>query len=147
MQVASTYVRELFAITEAVKKWKQYLLGRRFRIFTGQKSLKHLLSQVVHTPKQYKWASKLIGFDFQIFYKLGKLNVVTDALSRIEEASLLGWSTTNLTWLEDLHNLYKSNIMEQLVKNTVNKSNPDKPFLFRDWLLYQQNRWFVLENA
>lgn len=30
MQASSAYVRELFAITEAVKKWRQYLLGRRF---------------------------------------------------------------------------------------------------------------------
>ena len=32
LQAASTYVREMFAITEAVKKWRQYLLGRRFSI-------------------------------------------------------------------------------------------------------------------
>lgn len=28
LQTASTYAREMFAITEAVKKWRQYLLGR-----------------------------------------------------------------------------------------------------------------------
>lgn len=30
---ASTYVRELAAITAAIKKWRQYLLGHRFIIF------------------------------------------------------------------------------------------------------------------
>lgn len=50
MQVASTYVRELSAITEAVKKWHQYLIGCKFLIFTDQHSLKHLLSQVVQIP-------------------------------------------------------------------------------------------------
>lgn len=30
MQQASTYVREMLAITQAVSKWRQYLLGRRF---------------------------------------------------------------------------------------------------------------------
>lgn len=34
MSASSTYVRELFAITEAVKKWRQYLLGNTFKIFT-----------------------------------------------------------------------------------------------------------------
>lgn len=38
MQASSAYVCELFAITEAVKKWRQYLLGRPFRIFADQKS-------------------------------------------------------------------------------------------------------------
>ncbi|KAL4580133.1 hypothetical protein LXL04_016314 [Taraxacum kok-saghyz] len=61
MQNASTYVRELYAITEAVKKWRQYLLGCQFRIFTDQRSLKHLLTQVVQTPEQQKWATKLLG--------------------------------------------------------------------------------------
>ena len=34
IQQASAYVRELYAITKAVKKWRQYLLGRRFLIWT-----------------------------------------------------------------------------------------------------------------
>ncbi|MCI11102.1 hypothetical protein A2U01_0032202, partial [Trifolium medium] len=34
LQRSSTYVRELHAITSVVKKWRQYLLGHRFIIFT-----------------------------------------------------------------------------------------------------------------
>lgn len=33
---ASTYHREMFVITQAVSKWRQYLLGRRFTIYTDQ---------------------------------------------------------------------------------------------------------------
>ncbi|MCI38194.1 hypothetical protein A2U01_0059422, partial [Trifolium medium] len=46
MQRASTYVRELFAITSAVKKWRQYLLGHQFTILTDHHILKELMSQV-----------------------------------------------------------------------------------------------------
>jgi hypothetical protein len=49
---SSTYVRELHAITTAVKKWRQYLLGHKFIIFTDHKSLKQLISQVIQTPEQ-----------------------------------------------------------------------------------------------
>lgn len=41
---ASTYVRELFAITVAVKKWRQYLLGHNFTILTNHQSLKELMT-------------------------------------------------------------------------------------------------------
>ena len=50
MQQASAYVRELYVITEAVKKWRQYLLGKQFITRTDQKSLRYLLDQVIQTP-------------------------------------------------------------------------------------------------
>jgi hypothetical protein len=33
---SSTYIRELYALTEAIKKWRQYLLGSTFKFFTDQ---------------------------------------------------------------------------------------------------------------
>jgi len=52
LQAALVYVREMYAITKAVKKWCQYLLGNHFTIYTNQKSLNTLLSQTIQTPKQ-----------------------------------------------------------------------------------------------
>lgn len=42
------YVKELYAITQAVQKWRHYLLGKPFIIKTDHKSLTELVSQVVH---------------------------------------------------------------------------------------------------
>ncbi|XP_058784061.1 uncharacterized protein LOC131658827 [Vicia villosa] len=91
LQASSVYVREMYAVTEAIKKWRQYLLGQQFHIYTDQKSLRNLLLQKIQTPEQQKWTSKLQGFNFEIFYKPGKTNLVTDALSRklCDDASLL----------------------------------------------------------
>ncbi|WMV39249.1 hypothetical protein MTR67_032634 [Solanum verrucosum] len=55
MQKASTYHKEMYVITQAVAKWRQYLLGRRFTIFTDQQSLKNLTNQMIQTLKQQKW--------------------------------------------------------------------------------------------
>ncbi|GJZ35222.1 ty3-gypsy retrotransposon protein [Tanacetum coccineum] len=106
MQSSSTYIRELYAITEAVKKWRHYLLGRKFRVFTDQRSLKDLLTHVVQSPKQYKWASKLLGYDFEVHYKPGKENRVVDALSRIEESRIMSLTTLVFSWLQELREYY-----------------------------------------
>lgn len=44
MKTQSAYVREFFAITEAVAKFRHYLFGHRFIIRTDQQALKHLCS-------------------------------------------------------------------------------------------------------
>jgi hypothetical protein len=83
MQAASTYIKELHAITEAVLKWRQYLLGHFFIIHTDHKSIRELLQQVIQTPDQQAYVRKLLGFQFRIEYKPGVSNRVADALSRV----------------------------------------------------------------
>ncbi|GKC55993.1 ty3-gypsy retrotransposon protein [Tanacetum coccineum] len=85
MRVAATYQKELFAIVEAVYKWRQYLLGRRFIIRNDHRSIKELMQQVIQTPLQQKYVRKLMGFDFGIEYKSGASNLVADALLRVHE--------------------------------------------------------------
>ncbi|KAL0317485.1 UNVERIFIED_CONTAM: Retrovirus-related Pol polyprotein from transposon opus [Sesamum angustifolium] len=53
MQLTSTYEREMYAITEAVRKWRHYLLGRCFHIYTDQKSPQGLLKQTIQTLAQH----------------------------------------------------------------------------------------------
>lgn len=93
MCAASTYIRELCAITEAVKKWRQYLLGQTFKIFTDHKSLKGLMTQSIQTLEQQKWLTKLLGYSYEIYYKPRCDNVVADALSRVPaESSMLSFA-------------------------------------------------------
>ncbi|KAF7801788.1 Retrotransposable element Tf2 [Senna tora] len=85
---ASAYVRELYAITQAVMKWRHYLLGRKFTIKTDHKSLKELMHKVVQTPEQQFYLSKMLGFNFDLVYRTGRTNLVADALSRQEEGEI-----------------------------------------------------------
>ena len=82
---ASTYHKELYAIVEAVQKWRQYLLGREFIIRSDQQSLRELLQQVIQTLEQHFYVRKLIGYKFSIEYKSGAANKVADALSCRDE--------------------------------------------------------------
>ncbi|GJZ87135.1 ty3-gypsy retrotransposon protein [Tanacetum coccineum] len=83
MCATATYQKELFAIVEAVYKWRQYLVGRRFKIRTDHKSIKELMQQVIQTPIQQKYVQKRMGFDFVVEYKPGVANQIVDALSRM----------------------------------------------------------------
>lgn len=85
MRGASTYQKELYAIMEAVQKWRQYLLPRFFIIRTDHSSIKELLQQVVQTPEQQIYVRKLLGYNFRIEYKPGYANNVADVLSRVHE--------------------------------------------------------------
>lgn len=62
LSLASAYVRELYAITQAVMKWRHYLLGRKFLIQTDHRSLRELVRQVIQTPEQQFYVAKLMGF-------------------------------------------------------------------------------------
>ena len=140
MQLASAYVRELYVVTEAVKKWRQYLLGRKFCIYTDQQSLKHLLTQVVQTPEQYKWATKLIGYDFEIRYKPGKENAVADALSRIPTVEILAVSFSDPKWTVELRKFYVTAEGKHLVQRCLSNSSG---FTLKDGLLFHSSKLFI----
>lgn len=101
---ASAYIHELHTIITAVQKWRQYLLGRPFTITADHKSLRELMTQVIQTPEQHYYLSKLLGFDYTIQYKPGASNTVADALSRqpTNSGQLLLLSVPHLDFLEDI---------------------------------------------
>lgn len=81
MQRKSAYVRELYAITEAIAKCRHYISGHKIVIHTNQLSLKDLSAQNIKNPEQQRWLHKLLGYDFTIEYKPGKDNLTSNALS------------------------------------------------------------------
>jgi transposase InsO family protein len=77
--------QELLAIIIALKEWRHYLHGRRFKIHTDHQSLRYLSTQPHLSSRQVRWSEFLSQFDYEIEYKQGKLNVAADALSRRED--------------------------------------------------------------
>ena len=78
-----THERELLAIIHALRVWKHYLEGGKFRIVTDHYSLKYFMTQPNLSKRQARWLDFLAEFDFIIDHRPGKSNVVADALSRL----------------------------------------------------------------
>ena len=74
--------QELLAVVAALKQWRHYLMGARFRVATDHKSLVYLRTQPHLSPRQTRWLEFLEQFHFAIEYVEGKLNLVADGLSR-----------------------------------------------------------------
>nr|KYP55632.1 Transposon Ty3-I Gag-Pol polyprotein [Cajanus cajan] len=142
---SSAYIRELCAITSAVQKWRQYLLGRHFIIYTNQQSIKDLLSQTALTPDQQSYLTKLLGFDFEIHYKPGRSNTVADALSRIlpETHSFFIISITQMDFLADLKRcLSRDNAFLDLKERLLQAPSSFPDFsIHQDLILHKGKIW------
>lgn len=57
-------------------------MGHHFSIITDHHSVKEILSQSIHTLEQQKYVVKLMSYDFDVSYIIGKTNIVPDVLSQ-----------------------------------------------------------------
>jgi hypothetical protein len=78
----ATHDLELEAIIHALKKWRHYLMGRRFKLRTYHNGLKYLFDQPTLNTRESRLLEFLHEYDFDIKHIKGKENKVADALSR-----------------------------------------------------------------
>lgn len=131
------------AITIAVKKWRQYLLGHSFVILTDHRSLKELMSQIVQTPEQHKYLTKLMGYDFTIQYRSDSSNIVADALSRTLKTPtgmVFLLSVPHFTFLTELKNELAAR--QEFV--ALQKSLQDEPLSHSE---YNYNSGLILKKG
>ena len=76
------YDKEMLAILHALTKFKQYLVGGKFKVKTDHNNLKYFLEQKELNERQQKWVGRIHAYDFKNEYVKGKNNLVVDALSR-----------------------------------------------------------------
>ncbi|XP_071901792.1 uncharacterized protein [Coffea arabica] len=77
-----THDLELAAVVFALKKWRHYLYGVTFEVYSDHKSLRYFFSQKELNMRQRRWIEFLEDYDCTINYHPGKANMVADALSR-----------------------------------------------------------------
>ena len=79
----TTTERELLAIVETLKEFKNILIGQQIRVYTDHKNLTY---KVFNTDRVMRWRLILEEFGPELINVKGKNNIVADALSRLELA-------------------------------------------------------------
>lgn len=73
--------KKSFTIASCLKAWHHYLGFHKTNVFTNNVSLKYFENQPKATTKQLQSHDTLAFMDIELIHKLGKNNVVLDALS------------------------------------------------------------------
>jgi hypothetical protein len=68
----ATHDLELATIIHALKKWRHYLMGKRFKLRTHHNGLKYLFDQPTLNARQSRWLEFLCEYDFDIKHIKGK---------------------------------------------------------------------------
>jgi hypothetical protein len=88
----NTTEREGLAMVYVLQKFRHYLLGKHFKMFTNHSTLKYLVNKPVLGGRICRWLLLFEEFDFEVIVKPGKLNARPDHPSRITN----GEEPTNL---------------------------------------------------
>ncbi|KAA3478057.1 DNA/RNA polymerases superfamily protein [Gossypium australe] len=152
---------ELAAIVFALQIWRHHLYGERCRIFTGQKSLKYLMTQKELNLRQRRWLELIKDYELVIDYHPGKANVATDALSEkslfapkaintrmdlLDDGSILAELRARPLFLQEIYEAQKGDSDLQ-AKRVLCESDfwisPDGCLMFRDRICVPRNNELI----
>ena len=80
-----THKHETLAVLEALMKWEDKLLGRKFTVVTDHKGLEYFKTQLNLSPRQTRWWEYLSRFNYDTIHVDGTQNQVADSLSHYYE--------------------------------------------------------------
>ena len=94
--------KEAAAIVESIRAWRHFLIGKKFKLITDQRSISFMFDNSkkskIKNVKIARWRVELSQYKFDISYRPGGENVVADTFSRV---AAVGHP------FQDLHDLYE----------------------------------------
>jgi hypothetical protein len=104
----STYDKEFYAIIQALKKWRHYLIPKEFVMYSDNHALQFVSQQERLNQKHAKWVEYMQSFTFVIKHISGTANKVADALSR--KCLLLQEFRVKTLGFENLKDMYAGDV-------------------------------------
>ena len=126
--------REALALVFGVKKFHQYVYGRKFQLETDHKPLTYIFGPKKGIPQMatncvQRWAIFLAGYDFDISHIKGKDNSPADALSRVlneiksEHHQIEPDEYTYLNFICENTNIINESVVRDSARPIVKNSN------------------------
>jgi transposase InsO family protein len=75
--------RELLGVLFALKSFRPYLFGYRFRLFTDHQALTYMLERPKVSSVIFNWLDEILTYDFKMEHVPGLKNILPDRISRI----------------------------------------------------------------
>ena len=143
----SNYDVEFYAIVQALKFWRHYLIQREFILHSDHEALKFLNSQQKLNHRHAKWVAYLQKYTFTLRYKAGSQNRVADALCR--RVYLLQTMTNSVVGLEAIKEQYMKDsfFQEVLEKYDAKDSGVLAELVFNDGYLLKGVRLCIPEGS
>jgi ribonuclease HI len=100
----STHDKEFYAVIQALRKWRHYLIPKEFVLYSDNHALQFVTQQEKLNQRHVKWVEYMKNFNFVIKHISGTANKVADALSR--KSLLLQEFKVNTLGFDDLRDMY-----------------------------------------
>lgn len=148
----STTHKELLAIVMAIEQFAHYIWGKSFVVHTDHEALTYLFSQNKVGSRLLRWKLMLSEYDFEILYRKGKNNVVSDCLSRIPKAEVKCFHLVKNTAIRAIMNVVtRSRAKENAITDsskTADKPNVsfymnEEPSITLDTKKYEKILWLI----
>ena len=80
--------KEAYIIYKSAKRFASYITGTKTTVFSDHKPLKNFFKGGMNIAKLDRWSLELQEFDISLEFIQGKLNKITDAVSRLKNEGL-----------------------------------------------------------
>jgi hypothetical protein len=89
VHIPNTHDLELAVVVLALRMWQHYLLGSVVHIYMDHKRLKYIITQPDLNMSQRRWLELIKNYELEVYYHLGKANVIADMLSHMAHCNYL----------------------------------------------------------
>jgi hypothetical protein len=139
----SMYDKEFYAIIQALKKWRHYLIPKELVLYSDNHALQFVTQQDKFNQRHVKWVEYMQNFTFVIKHIYGTANKVFDALSR--KCFLLQEFRVKTLGFDDLKNMYGDDPdfkeAYEVAENPILRDrNQWKEYMIQEGLLFKGNQ-------